>query len=88
METVKADLSANKVTVIGKVDPIKLKDKLVEKTKKNVEIVSAPQPKKVDAAAGEKPPEKKPEEKKPEEKKPEENKPKEVITVYFYFFFP
>ncbi|KAK7345523.1 hypothetical protein VNO77_16127 [Canavalia gladiata] len=79
VETVKADLSANKVTVTGKMDAAKLRDKLAEKTKKKVEIIS-PQPKK-DAAAGEKPPEKKPDEKKPEDKKPAENKPKESTVV-------
>lgn len=83
-ETVKADLASNKVTVTGKIDAVKLQDKLAEKTKKKVEIISAPPQK--DAASGEKPSEKKPdekksEEKKPEEKKPEENKPKESTVV-------
>lgn len=72
MEEVKADLSANKVTVTGSMDAEKLRDKISERTKKKVEIISAPQKK--EAAAAEKPPEKK-----AEEKKPEENKPKEVI---------
>ncbi|KAK7337094.1 hypothetical protein VNO77_17653 [Canavalia gladiata] len=75
VEDVKADLSGNKLTVIGKMDASKVRDKLVEKTKKKVELVS-PQPKKDD-----KPPEKKPEEKKPEEKKPEEKSPKESTVV-------
>lgn len=75
MEDVKADLSGNKLTVIGKVDPTKVRDKLAEKTNKNVELVSSP-PKK-DAAGDKPPPEKKPEEKpKTEEKKPEEEKTK------------
>ncbi|CAI8602476.1 unnamed protein product [Vicia faba] len=88
VETVKADLSSNKVTVTGKFDAVKLQDKLAEKTKKKVEIISAPP--KNDAAA-EKPSEKKPDEKKPEEKKaeekkaeekkPEENKPKQSTVV-------
>lgn len=83
VEDVKADISANKLTVTGKVDPAKLRDKLAEKTKKKVELVS-PQPKKDDAAAaaGDKPlPEKKSEEKKSDDKnkKDEEEKPKEVI---------
>ncbi|KAL2323237.1 hypothetical protein Fmac_027616 [Flemingia macrophylla] len=77
VENVKADLASNKVTVTGNIDAEKLRDKLAERTKKKVDIVSAP-PKK-DAA--EKPPEKKPEEKKPDEKKPEENKPKESTVV-------
>ncbi|KAK7355533.1 hypothetical protein VNO80_14791 [Phaseolus coccineus] len=81
VETVKADLSANKVTVTGKIDAEKLREKLAERTKKKVEFVTPP-PKK--EAAAEKPPEKKAEEKKPEEKKPEEKKPEEKpkeITV-------
>ncbi|XP_027352631.1 heavy metal-associated isoprenylated plant protein 6-like [Abrus precatorius] len=78
VEDVKADLSGNKLTVAGKVDPAMLRDKLAEKTKKKVELVS-PQPKKDTAA--DKPPEKKPEEKKPEDKKPEEKSPKESTVV-------
>ncbi|CAJ1968568.1 unnamed protein product [Sphenostylis stenocarpa] len=77
VETVKADLSTNKVTVTGKMDAEKLREKLAERTKKKVEFVTPP-PKK--EAAAEKPPEKKAEEKKPEEKKPEE-KPKESTVV-------
>ncbi|KAK7392451.1 hypothetical protein VNO78_20890 [Psophocarpus tetragonolobus] len=76
--TVKADLSTNKVTVTGTMDAEKLRDKIAERTKKKVEIISAP-PKK-EAPAAEKPPEKKAEEKKPEEKKSEE-KPKESTVV-------
>ncbi|KAG4976960.1 hypothetical protein JHK86_036434 [Glycine max] len=78
VETVKADLSSNKVTVTGKMDAEKLRDKIAERTKKKVDIISAP-PKK-EAAVAEKPPEKKAEDKKPEEKKPEE-KPKESTVV-------
>ncbi|RDX92689.1 Heavy metal-associated isoprenylated plant protein 6 [Mucuna pruriens] len=74
VESVKADLSANKVTVTGKMDAEKLRDKLAERTKKKVELVSPP-PKK-DAAPAEKPAE----EKKPEEKK-EEKKPTESTVV-------
>jgi copper chaperone CopZ len=84
VETVKADLPSNKVTVMGKFDAVKLQEKLVEKTKKKVELLTPP-PKK-DTAAAEKPAEKKsdekkPEEKKAEEKKPEEKKPKESTVV-------
>jgi ribosomal protein L12E/L44/L45/RPP1/RPP2 len=95
VETVKADLPSNKVTVTGKFDTVKLQEKLVEKTKKKVELLTPP-PKKDAAAAAEKPAEKKsdekkPEEKKAEEKKPEEKKPKEVfnfeITIYLILNF-
>ncbi|XP_057424133.1 heavy metal-associated isoprenylated plant protein 3-like [Lotus japonicus] len=89
VENVKAELEANKVTVTGKFDAVKLQAKIAEKTKKKVDLVSAP-PKK-DAGAGEKSPEKKPEEKKSDEKKseekksdekkPEEKKPKESTVV-------
>ncbi|XP_019444315.1 PREDICTED: heavy metal-associated isoprenylated plant protein 6-like isoform X2 [Lupinus angustifolius] len=62
VEDVIADISANKLTVIGKVDPAKLRDKLAEKTKKNVDLVSSNAKK---DAGGDKPPVKKSEEKKP-----------------------
>lgn len=45
MEKTKVDGRAMKVTVEGKVDPAKLREKLQEKTKKKVELVS-PLPKK------------------------------------------
>lgn len=85
VEDVKADLSSNKLTVIGKLDPAEVRDKLAEKTRKKVELVS-PQPKK--DSAGDKPPEKKTEEKKTEEKKSEDKKaeekaPKEVRSFEF-----
>ena len=85
VEDVEADMSANKLTVIGKVDPAKVREKLADKIKKNVELVS-PQPKK-DAGGDKKPEEKsekKPEDKKPDEKKPEDKKPKEVILLTTY----
>nr|TKR65891.1 hypothetical protein D5086_0000317600 [Populus alba] len=54
VESVKTDCAGNKLTVMGKVDPAKIKARVEERTKKRVEIVS-PQPKKDGgAAAGEK----------------------------------
>lgn len=87
MEDVKADLLGNKLTVIGKVDSAVVRDKLADKTRKKVEIIS-PQPKK-DSGAASKPPEKKVEEKKTEEKKPadkktEEKTPKQVRCFNFF----
>ncbi|KAK7245102.1 hypothetical protein RIF29_39936 [Crotalaria pallida] len=79
VEDVKADISANKLTVIGKVDPAKVREKLAEKTKKKVDLVS-PQPKKDAGAGADKSPEKKPDEKKSDEKKTEEKKPDEKKT--------
>ncbi|RDX92136.1 Heavy metal-associated isoprenylated plant protein 6, partial [Mucuna pruriens] len=79
VEDVKADLLGNKLTIVGKVDPTVLRDKLAEKAKKKVELIS-PQPKKDAAAAANKPPEKS-EDKKPEEKKAEEKSPKESTVV-------
>ncbi|KAI9104243.1 hypothetical protein K1719_023079 [Acacia pycnantha] len=68
---VKVDISANKLTVIGKVDPAKVWDDLAEKYQTKVEIVF-PQPKK-DAAAGNKKPDDKPE-KKADKKKSDDKK--------------
>ncbi|KAE8717015.1 putative acylphosphatase [Hibiscus syriacus] len=76
VEDVKTDYGANKLTVIGKIDPAKIRERLAEKTKKKVDLIS-PQPKK-DAAAGDKKPEA---EKKPEEKKEEKKPPKESTAV-------
>jgi hypothetical protein len=42
---VKTERETGKVTVVGKVDPIKVRDNLAEKIKKKVELIS-PQPKK------------------------------------------
>jgi copper chaperone CopZ len=89
VEEVKADCANNKLTVKGKVDPAVLREKVEQKTKKKVDLVS-PQPKKEVAAAGggggagekksEEKSEKKSEEKsekKVVEKKPEEKKVEE-----------
>lgn len=82
VEDVRADVSANKLTVIGKVDPAKVREDLAEKIKKKVEIAS-PQPKK-DAGGDKKSdekPEKKADEKKSGEKKDQDKKPKESTVV-------
>ncbi|KAK9291280.1 hypothetical protein L1049_009469 [Liquidambar formosana] len=73
----KADRPNNKLMVWGKVDVVKLREKLQEKTKKKVELIS-PQPKKdaKDSGGDKKPDEKS--EKKPDEKKADDKKPKEV----------
>ncbi|PQQ19652.1 heavy metal-associated isoprenylated plant protein 3-like [Prunus yedoensis var. nudiflora] len=44
-ESAKSKGQANKLTVVGKVDPTKLRDELATKTKNEVDLVS-PQPKK------------------------------------------
>ncbi|KAI3852681.1 hypothetical protein MKX03_014003 [Papaver bracteatum] len=96
VEEVQGDIASNKLTVKGKVDPVKIKEKLEQKTKKKVELISPLPPKKVEGGekkveggdkkkeekkVEEKPAEKKTEEKKPAEKKPEEKKPKEAPVV-------
>ena len=90
VESVKADVSSNKLTVFGKVDPAKVREQLAAKIKKKVDLVSGPQPKK-EAGGGDKKPdeksEKKTEEKKPDEKKPEDKKPKEVNPICTIFLF-
>ncbi|KAF5751569.1 mediator of RNA polymerase II transcription subunit 12-like [Tripterygium wilfordii] len=45
VESVKAEAASNKLTVVGKVDPSKIREKLEQKTKKKVDLIS-PQPKK------------------------------------------
>ncbi|XP_022742699.1 heavy metal-associated isoprenylated plant protein 6-like [Durio zibethinus] len=85
VEDVQADCGANKLTVIGKFNPAIVRDRLAEKTKKKVDLIS-PQPKKdaapaaaaAAAAGGDKKPDA---EKKPEEKKEEKKPPKESTVV-------
>ncbi|KAI3809351.1 hypothetical protein L1987_25323 [Smallanthus sonchifolius] len=82
VESVKADTAGNKLTVTGKVDPTRIKERVEFKTKKKVEILS-PQPKK-DGAGGEEkkkdnPPEKKPDDKKADDKKPKEPQSSTVV---------
>ncbi|XP_058082286.1 heavy metal-associated isoprenylated plant protein 3-like [Magnolia sinica] len=71
VENVKADHSSNKLTVVGKVDPEKIRSRVESKTKKKVELVS-PAPKK-DKDGGEKKPQNKPE-------KAEDKKGKEPVS--------
>lgn len=77
VDDVKADSAANKLTVTGKLDPSGIREKLEQKIKKKVELVS-PQPKK-DGGGDNKPKEEKKEEKKKEAEKPA--KPKEVQSL-------
>lgn len=48
VESVKAESKANKLTLIGKMDPPKVQQSLAQKTKKKVEIVSPKEDKKND----------------------------------------
>ncbi|XP_040992267.1 heavy metal-associated isoprenylated plant protein 3-like [Juglans microcarpa x Juglans regia] len=68
VEAAKADMKANKLTVVGNVDPTELRDRLAEKTKKKVDLLS-PQPKKDNKAddKSDQKPEKKADDKKPKE---------------------
>ncbi|KAK9061426.1 hypothetical protein SSX86_018607 [Deinandra increscens subsp. villosa] len=81
VESVKADTAGNKLTVTGKVEPTRIKERVEYKTKKKVEIVS-PQPKK-DVGGGEEekqcPPEKKPDDKKTDNEKPKEPQSTTVV---------
>ncbi|TYI16150.1 hypothetical protein ES332_A08G234700v1 [Gossypium tomentosum] len=76
VETVKPEMSSNKVTVIGTADPTAIKEKLDKKTKKKVELISS-QPKKDDNKEEKK-------EKKPDQQKNQDSdnksdkKPKEA----------
>lgn len=81
VETVKSESATGKLTVTGALDPVKLREKLEEKTKKKVDLVS-PQPKKEKEKENNKDKNKNDEDKKKseEKKKPDNNekKPKEV----------
>ncbi|XWS53330.1 hypothetical protein CRYUN_Cryun11dG0147600 [Craigia yunnanensis] len=73
VETVKTESSSNKVTVSGVVDPTAIKEKLLKKIKKKVDLVS-PQPKKNDNKEEKKPDK----EKSPDSDNKPEKKPKEA----------
>ena len=65
VEDVKAEMVLNKPTVVGKVDPSMLRDKLSQKRKRDVELISPLPPKKYNkAAADDNKPDKKPKDKK------------------------
>ncbi|KAI6675271.1 hypothetical protein NL676_003177 [Syzygium grande] len=83
VQGVKVDTGANKITVIGKVDPAKLRERLEEKTQKKVELVShsaSPSPPK-DGGAAEKKPEGKKAAEEGKKKKADVEKPKESTVV-------
>lgn len=71
VEKVRVEWEASKLTVEGKVDPAKLRQRLQEKTKKKVELIS-PQPNKNNN------PNNNTDSSKCQEKKADEKKPKEV----------
>ena len=77
VESVEAEATSNKLTVTGKVDPLKIRDYLNHKTKKKVELIS-PQPQKQDTNKNNNNNNK--EDKKSNDKKPDTDaKPKEVL---------
>uniref|UniRef100_A0A5B6ZFH1 HMA domain-containing protein n=1 Tax=Davidia involucrata TaxID=16924 RepID=A0A5B6ZFH1_DAVIN len=74
VESVKGgDGDTNKITVTGKVDPLKLREYVEQKSRKKVELVSPLPKKEKENGGGEKKTEDKP------EKKPDEKKSKEVL---------
>lgn len=82
VENVRADCASNKLTVMGNVDASWLREKVEQKTKKKVELLS-PQPKKDSGGGGDKNADDKADKKPDDKKKDEPKKPKEpqVSTV-------
>ncbi|KAG7601014.1 Heavy metal-associated isoprenylated plant protein 6 [Arabidopsis thaliana] len=81
VEDVKIDYKSNKLTVIGNVDPVEVRDKVADKIKRPVELVSTVAPPKKETPPSSGGAEKKPSpaaEEKPAEKKPAEKKPAAV----------
>ena len=79
VETVTTEFATNKLTVVGNVDPWKIRDLVESRAHRKVDLVSPNVPRK----------EEKPKEEKPkEEKKTEEKKPKEVIINLIISLFP
>ncbi|XP_027071213.2 heavy metal-associated isoprenylated plant protein 3 [Coffea arabica] len=82
VEDVKADCASNKLTVTGNVDPGWLREKVEQRTKKKVELLSPPS-KKDSGGGGDKKADDKADKKSDDKKKDEPKKPKEpqVSTV-------
>lgn len=72
-EKMNVDKETGKFTINGTVDAAKLRDKLVSKTKKKVDLIS-PVPKND-------------KENKDNKNKPEDKKPKEVLMLYYSHLF-
>ncbi|KAG7549344.1 Heavy metal-associated domain superfamily [Arabidopsis thaliana x Arabidopsis arenosa] len=88
VEDVKIDYKSNKLTVIGNVDPVEVRDKVADKIKRPVELVSTVAPPKKEtpppSSGGDKKPpaaEEKPAEKKEEKKKASPPPPPKESTV-------
>eukprot|EP00262_Sarcandra_glabra_P007252 TRINITY_DN1993_c0_g1_i1.p1 TRINITY_DN1993_c0_g1~~TRINITY_DN1993_c0_g1_i1.p1 ORF type:complete len:302 (+),score=71.87 TRINITY_DN1993_c0_g1_i1:59-964(+) len=75
VDEVKADFNSNKLTVVGKVDPVKLRERVEKKTKKKVDLVSPIPKKDKEGGGGGGGGDKKGDEK--AEKKKDDKKPKE-----------
>ncbi|KAH7561102.1 hypothetical protein JRO89_XS10G0174200 [Xanthoceras sorbifolium] len=71
VESVKPEIASNKLTIVGSLDPSKIRDKLQQKTKKQVDLIS-PQVKKDKENDPKSDNNNKPNQKKPDEKKPKE----------------
>lgn len=79
----KADRDAKKLTVVGNVDPFWLRERIESKTRKKVEMISYPQPKRATGSGSENMAEDKSEKKTEDNKGGEEQKlPKEVIALF------
>ncbi|KVI09505.1 heavy metal-associated isoprenylated plant protein 6-like [Cynara cardunculus var. scolymus] len=72
VESVKADTAGNKLTVTGKVDPMRIKERVEYKTKKTVQILSPQPAKKEEEKDDKKPPAAKPDGNNADDKKPKE----------------
>lgn len=77
VDKVRSETDANKLTVVGAVDPSKIREKLQQKTKKVVDLIS-PLPKKENNSKDSKQENKKSDDKKQDKDK----KPKEVIQLF------
>lgn len=78
VDAVSTDLANNKLTVIGRVDPWKILERVESKTRKKVDLISPANPPKKDAE-----PKKAAQSDTKDAKKSDDKKPKEVITALF-----
>ncbi|KAI4371302.1 hypothetical protein MLD38_019554 [Melastoma candidum] len=80
VEDAHSDVASGKLTVVGKIDPLMIRQKLQDKINKKVDLISPQPTKKEDGGGNDKKSEEKTD-KKAEVKKPEDKKPQEKTVV-------
>lgn len=87
VESVKTEMDSNKVTVVGTVDPTKIRDRLLQKTKKKVDLISPQPPPKKDKEDNPKQENNKSNQKNSDEKKSKEKEVR-IFPIFTFLKIP